>query len=630
MLSFVPLILIAVTIAAVGFINISSMNAQAEEMFEERLEPIIQLAVAEEALYEIMLTVNALAIEHHDQEHLVHEIEEHEAAFEAAIEEIKATDLTEHEREEIEQVEEQFSVLKLEIETAIEHAAVGELVAGEPTLIQFHDEAEVVIHELDQIISEEEAAALELEHEIQAEYKAARIEIALVLAIGLLLALVIGFWVARILSKPLQQLAEAAQKAAEGDLSVSVEAKTKDEVGRLASAFNEMITQIRRSVRAVEEKETAAQEAAQQAEQAQANAQTQQQYLDRNIDKMLAEMSNFAEGDLTVHLEAERDDGKISELFQGFNRAVSNIRALFVQVSEAVALTKKAATEISSATEELAAGAEEQSQQTGEVAAAVEEMARTIIENASNATRTAEVAKRNGEVAQEGGQVVAKTVEKIRQIAEVVGSSAETVVRLGSSSEKIGDIVSVIDEIADQTNMLALNAAIEAARAGEQGRGFAVVADEVRKLAERTTSATKQIAEMIQTIQSEAAEAVAAMEQGNEEVRAGIELADQAGKSLKQIVSETQNTVDMINQIATASDEQSSTSEQISRSVEMISTVTDESARGVGDIARSSDELNRQMDELSHLVAQFKTDDRRARTDRPAHARNREAATQQV
>ena len=122
LLSFVPLVLIAMIIAAVGFFNISSMNDQAVEMFEDRLEPIIQLAVAEESLYEIMLSVNALATDTHGFEHLVSKIREHEEGFEEAIEEIKKTDLTEHEREEVEQVEGQFSILKLEIETAIEHA----------------------------------------------------------------------------------------------------------------------------------------------------------------------------------------------------------------------------------------------------------------------------------------------------------------------------------------------------------------------------------------------------------------------------------------------------------------------------------------------------------------------------
>src|SRR5690625_4787514 len=229
-------------------------------------------------------------------------------------------------------------------------------------------------------------------------------------------------------------------------------------------------------------------------------------------------------------------------------------------------------------------------------------MVRTIVENSSNTSRAAQVTEEFGDVAREGGAVVEQTVSKIRQIAEVVRMSTETVTRLGDSSEQIGAIVSVINDIADQTNLLALNAAIEAARAGEQGRGFAVVADEVRKLAERTSDATKEIATMIKTIQTETQAAVRAMDQGNTEVAAGIELADRAGESLQRVVEGSRNTVDMITMIAAASEEQSATSEQISRSVEMISSVSGQSAEGVTQIARTADDLSRLTVELGSLV----------------------------
>jgi len=197
----------------------------------------------------------------------------------------------------------------------------------------------------------------------------------------------------------------------------------------------------------------------------------------------------------------------------------------------------------------------------------------------------------------------------MRDIAKVVRNSAENIEKLGESSKQIGEIISVIDDIADQTNLLALNAAIEAARAGEQGRGFAVVADEVRKLAERTTEATKQIANMIKGIQSETQEAVVAMNKGTEEVQSGIELADKAGESLQQILASTRDLMDMINQIAAASEEQSSTSEQISKNVVSISKVTAESAHRIEDVAHTADELAKMTEQLSMLMKQFKIED---------------------
>ena len=192
------------------------------------------------------------------------------------------------------------------------------------------------------------------------------------------------------------------------------------------------------------------------------------------------------------------------------------------------------------------------------------------------------------------------------QIAAVVQDSAATVERLGSSTQEIGEIILVIDDIADQTNLLALNAAIEAARAGEEGRGFAVVADEVRKLAERTTQATKQIASMIKNVQAEAKAAVDSMKRGSTEVGEGIKLADKAGESLKNIVGNTQQVVDMMTQIAAASEEQSSTSEQISRNVESISTVSAESANGISQIARAADDLNRLTNNLQNTISNFR------------------------
>ena len=197
----------------------------------------------------------------------------------------------------------------------------------------------------------------------------------------------------------------------------------------------------------------------------------------------------------------------------------------------------------------------------------------------------------------------------MNRIAEVVRKSAETVQALGKSSDQIGEIVQVIDDIADQTNLLALNAAIEAARAGEQGRGFAVVADEVRKLAERTTKATKEIATMIKQIQKDTSGAVESMEEGTKEVEVGKQLAEKAGKSLQEIIHGAEQVVDIVTQVAAASEEQSSAAEQISKNIESISSVTQESASGIQQIAHASEDLNRLTLNLQELVARFKVDE---------------------
>ena len=331
-----------------------------------------------------------------------------------------------------------------------------------------------------------------------------------------------------------------------------------------------------------------------------------QNYLARSTNALLIEMNKFAEGDLTVEVVPEKENDDIGKLFNGFNKSVQNIRGIVENVSAAVQATASASNQISSSTEEMAAGAQEQSAQTTEVAGAVEQMTKTILETTKNSGHAAEAAKNSGTIAKEGGRVVVETIEGMNRVAEVVKKSADTVEALGKSSDQIGEIIQVIDDIADQTNLLALNAAIEAARAGEQGRGFAVVADEVRKLAERTTKATKEIATMIKQIQKDTEGAVLSMKEGTVEVEKGKLLADKAGQSLKEIIIGAQEVVDMSTQVAAASEEQSSAAEQISKNIESISNVTNESTAGVQQIARAAEDLNRLTLNLQELVSRFK------------------------
>ena len=315
-------------------------------------------------------------------------------------------------------------------------------------------------------------------------------------------------------------------------------------------------------------------------------------------------IENINNADLNSRFNSERKD-EVGDLQRSFDTFVTSIKETLLQVTESASAVASASSEISSSTEQMAAGAQEQTSQASEVASAVEEMTKTIVENSKNASNTADTAKEAKKAAEQGGTVVEETVVGMKRIAGVVKESAGTVKELGKSSDQIGEIIGVIDDIADQTNLLALNAAIEAARAGEQGRGFAVVADEVRKLAERTTKATKEIAGMIRKIQGDTKGAVASMEEGTKQVDDGIRLADKAGESLREIVGVSQKVTDMVAQIAAASEQQSSASEQISKNVEAISAVTGETAQGVQQIARAAEDLNRLTENLQHLVAKF-------------------------
>lgn len=325
------------------------------------------------------------------------------------------------------------------------------------------------------------------------------------------------------------------------------------------------------------------------------------------INEAIVALEKIAAGDLTIKINKSYS-GDHERIKNSINHVTKSLGKTIIKISQAASTAASAANQISSSTEEMAAGANEQTEQASEVASAVEQMTKTILETTQNTTRAAQASKDAGKLAVEGGKVVDETIKGMIRISEVSKMSAETVLELGKGSNQIGEIIQVIDDIADQTNLLALNAAIEAARAGEQGRGFAVVADEVRKLAERTSKATQEIAQMIKHIQKDTEQAVDRMQEGSKEIEQGKLLAEKAGESLKEIIISAENVADLVNQVAAASEEQSKASEQITQNIDLITNVTKQSAVGVRQIARATEELNQLTDNLQNLISNFKVD----------------------
>jgi methyl-accepting chemotaxis protein len=274
---------------------------------------------------------------------------------------------------------------------------------------------------------------------------------------------------------------------------------------------------------------------------------------------------------------------------------------------------------LASASEEISAGASQsvetarvQADQAQQVATAMQQMSSTVQHVSEHSQNASNSSNKAAQAAKQGGQVVEQTLTTMRSIADSSRTVAARIAELGKSSEEIGKIVAVIDDLADQTNRLALNAAIEAARAGEQGRGFAVVADEVRKLAERTTTATQGIGAMIESIQTETRNAVQAIELGSRDVEIGVQKTTASGSALNEIIEMSEQVGATIAQIATAATEQSSATEQVNTNVAQISSLTQGASSAAEQTAKACADLSAMALDLQTLVNQFQLDNSRS------------------
>ena len=313
----------------------------------------------------------------------------------------------------------------------------------------------------------------------------------------------------------------------------------------------------------------------------------------------------LGEGDLTKRLPIHGKN-EVGELSACFNTFVDKLHGIISQVAGNALQLASAATQLQSTSREMSDSVNHLSSQSTTLATAGEEMAATSSDIANNCHMAANGAQQAADTTQQGFEVVSRTVEGIRFRGLKTKENAQLVESLGQRSDQIGAIVATIEDIADQTNLLALNAAIEAARAGEQGRGFAVVADEVRALAERTTRATKEISDMIRGIQQETKTAITSMEEGVKGTERGATEAAQLETSLQAILEQVSAVTDQINQIATAAEEQTSTTREISHNVLNLNDLAHQNSRGISETALAANSVSKQAEELQRLVGQFR------------------------
>jgi twitching motility protein PilJ len=403
-------------------------------------------------------------------------------------------------------------------------------------------------------------------------------------------------------TRPILESTEAVKQLGRGDFDTRIEVSGQDELAQLGSNINLMAEQIQTLLYEQQEAarrdlEAQAEIARQQSEAAEKERQRSQE-LQQELLQFLTDVDGASRGDLTVR--AQITAGEVGIVADVFNSIVESLRDIVAQVKQAAIQVNESVGTNEGAISQLADEAIQQAVQIGQTLNSVEDMARSIQEVADNAKTAAEVARTASTSAQMGGEAMEQTVDSILQLRETVAETAKKVKRLGESSQQISKAVSLINQIALQTNLLAINASIEAARAGEEGRGFAVVAEEVGQLAAQSATATKEIEQIVEAIQQETSAVVEAMEVGTSQVVQGTRQVEKTKQSLEKIVDISRQIDQLLQSISQATVSQASTSKTVSKLMKEIAKVsekTSDSSRQVSTSLQGTVEVAKQLQE---------------------------------
>lgn len=657
-LGFLSLAIISTIIALLGILYQLRIAGVKDEIFEDYLNPRIKIETIYANFQKIQFIMMKFSMpgfqtgfkeDFHDYEILRKEVD-------SAIINLESQNLGDENKQAVGEIKKIWTNYKSLVADAIISASAIQFyeMASDIATSSGVEVGEELVRKFDLILKSLNDKADLIEKESAATISNSIIYTFIGMSLGTIIFILCVIILAPAISKPLERLKNIVREFSLGNYYVNIDYEAKDEVGELVDLFKEL-------QKAQSDKITSAQNIAegelirtQLASSKDALAIAFNKEVE-TIENLLSEAEKIImanrDGSFNLRGEAENFSGGWRRLIEGMNnmmdaaiapikeasealarmaekdftrkiigdykgdhqliknnvnKVIESLSAALKQVSETASSVASSSSEISASAEEMSAGAQEQTQQTTEIAASIEQMTKTIQESARNMAMAADATKIASDKSKDGVVKVEATVKGIERIVLSADATSKIITSLAHKTDQIGKITSAIEEIADQTNLLALNAAIEAARAGEQGRGFAVVADEVRKLAERTSKATKEIAETIKVIQTEANNADFAMNEAKKSVETGRTLAEEVAEALKEIFNNSAKINDIVNQVAVASDQEAASAEEISRNIEKISSVAQETAEGIRQIARTAEDLNRLTEMLHNLALQFK------------------------